>query len=137
MSWTNSVRAFSRVFINFLFPQTPQVLRLESLSSEKLRELLTESELNGGKDEVWALFDYAHPLTKEIIWEIKYKGNKTLADKMGEILFDILEAELAEAHIYEKFGHILIIPVPISDKRQVRTRLESGRARRSSTQTTR
>ena len=88
--------------LDFLFPKTPKILELEKLSSQKLLDLLSPHSLP---------FDYQHPLVKEIIWEIKYKGNRTLAEKIGMLLYDSIVPELNE----EK---IILIPIPISGKRR-------------------
>lgn len=111
---------FSKL-VDFLFPKNPKVLHLENLSSAKLLELLPSCSTLEEKDTL-ALFDYSHPLVKEMIWEIKYHGNQTLAERLGEILSDVIESELLEQQALEKFPNIVLIPMPISDKR----RLERG-----------
>jgi len=55
---------------------------------------------------------------REMIWELKYKGNRNIAHKFAEIIFDILQAELAERVLFEKFINPLLIPMPVSDKRR-------------------
>ncbi len=108
-------------FWNFLFPKKASVIALEKLSPASLRELLPENyhELEDGS---FALFDYQHPLTKEVVWEIKYKGNRKLAETVGVLLYDEIMSELADRNWWEKFDSALLIPAPISDRR----RLERG-----------
>ena len=65
-----------------------------------------------------ALFDYSHPLVKEIVWELKYGGNAVLALKLGEILYDVVSSELTDLALFEKWERPVIVPVPISDKRR-------------------
>ncbi|MEK7148049.1 MAG: phosphoribosyltransferase family protein [Patescibacteria group bacterium] len=106
-----------KLCLDFLYPKSTRVIKLESLSTERLQELLPPSELN--IENVSALFNYSHPLVKEIIWQIKYAGNRVLADKMGEILYDTIVSELEERNIFEKEKRkTVLIPVPISDKRR-------------------
>ncbi len=99
--------------LDFLFPKSPRAIELESLPLESLPVNLSESE-----DGVTALFNYSHPVVKEIIWEIKYAGNKVLSDRVGEILYDFIAAELEEHNIFGKFETVLLLPIPISDKRR-------------------
>ncbi len=86
-----------------------------------MRELLPKNYHDLESDS-FALFDYQHSLTKEVVWEIKYKGNRTLAETAGILLYDEIVSELTERNWWEKFGSILLIPSPISDRR----RLERG-----------
>jgi competence protein ComFC len=103
--------------LDFLFPKSSKVLTLEALSPEKLLELLPPSApiIDEGTA---AIFDYSHPLVKEIIWEVKYNGNRVLADKLGEILYDVMVSELEERNIFEKTSAVILMPIPISDKRR-------------------
>ncbi|MEX2013970.1 MAG: hypothetical protein WD896_01290 [Parcubacteria group bacterium] len=105
------------LFIDFLFPKTRKVLELEALSTGTLLEILPPAQdLKDGN--VIALFDYAHPLVKELIWELKYSGNPHIAEKLGEIAFDHLRQELEDRHFFGKWGRPIIIPIPMSGKRQ-------------------
>lgn len=106
-----------REFWEFLFPRSPQVIALEALSPEELQAILPQNyeEL---EENTFALFDYRHPLTRNVVWEIKYKGNRSLSEKVAVLLYDTILAELEERNAFEKFGKILLIPSPISDKRR-------------------
>lgn len=106
----------SRPILDFLFPKSTRVLSLESMSSSKLLECLPPSEKIS--DDTIAVFDYGHTLVKEVVWEVKYKGNRDLADRLGEILYDVIYSELSERNIFEKTEHVLILPSPVSDKRR-------------------
>ncbi len=96
-------------------------MALEKLSPASLRELLPKNncELDDGS---FALFDYKQSLTKDVVWEIKYKGNRTLTQTTGLLLYDEIVSELSERNWWEKFDSVLLIPLPISDRR----RLERG-----------
>ena len=100
----------------FLFPKSENVLELEALSSEKVLALLPRAG-NISKNTL-ALFDYSHPLVKEMIWELKYNGNRNIADKFGEILYDTIVSELEERSPFETWGRAVVIPIPVSDKRR-------------------
>ncbi|MFH1473070.1 MAG: phosphoribosyltransferase family protein [bacterium] len=111
--------------VNFLFPKNQKILHLETLSPSKLLEILPH-QTSLDESDVIALFDYTHPLVREIIWGIKYTGNRNLADKLGAILFDTIQDELMERSMFDSVrwqkGRPLLIPMPVSDKR----RLERG-----------
>lgn len=118
-------RSFSAC-VDFLFPKTEKILELEKLSIGEILKILPQAS-DTGSANVIALFDYSHPLVREVIWSIKYRGDKALAEKIGEIVADVLEQELAERELYENFPpsgpgragkRPLLIPMPVSDKRR-------------------
>lgn len=100
----------------FLFPKSSKVIILEALSSSQLSNILPRSDEADG--DIIALFDYGHLLTKEVVWQIKYVGNKNLVEKVGVIVYDTLIDELNERNIFEKLETVILMPVPISDKRR-------------------
>ncbi len=103
--------------IDFLFPKSKKVLVLENLTASQLLTTLPPAT-GPDEDNVTALFEYAHPVVKEIIWEVKYGGNKTLANTLGEVLYDVINQELAERNVLEKFDKVILLPMPISGKRR-------------------
>jgi len=105
------------LFIDFLFPKNRKVLELETLSSGKLLDTLPPAEPLKDINTV-AIFDYGHPVVKEIIWELKYSGNVKMAEKLGEILYDVIHQELTERALFEKWERPILIPIPISGKRR-------------------
>lgn len=103
--------------MDFLFPRSRKVLELEALSIDALIKILPPAEQLKDENSI-ALFDYSHSLVKEIIWELKYRGNTKIADKLGAILYDHILNELTDLHLFEKWNDIVLIPIPISDKRR-------------------
>ncbi|MCR4279151.1 MAG: phosphoribosyltransferase family protein [Candidatus Zambryskibacteria bacterium] len=106
-----------KFLLDFLFPKKPSVLVLEALTSGEILKTLPPATGPEGENII-ALFDYSHPVTKEIVWEIKYAGNRVLAEHMGEILYDFIIDELEERRILSKEHSAILIPMPISDKRR-------------------
>ena len=102
---------------DFLFPKNQKVLGLETLSTEELLNALPRAEPLKDKG-TFALFDYNHPLVKEIIWELKYSGNTKMADKLGEILYDVIRDKLTDSRLFEKWARPILVPIPVSDKRR-------------------
>ena len=101
---------------DFLFPKSDNVLELESLSSEEILSIIPRAPAISRN--TLALFDYRHPVAKEMIWELKYNGNRKVAERFSEILLDTIVSEIEERSLSEKWADTLIIPVPISDKRR-------------------
>lgn len=105
------------LFTDFLFPKNQKVLRLEALSVEVLLETLPKAGHLKDKYTL-ALFDYSHPLVKEMVWALKYGGNARIADKLGGILYDVIAHELRDFATFEKWERPILMPIPISDKRR-------------------
>ena len=101
---------------DFLFPKSKRVLELEALPTAELLKTLPITG-NPERANTWAIFDYENTLVKELIWELKYSGNKIIAEKLGEILFDFIKNKLNEEKIFEAFPRPLVLPVPIPGKR--------------------
>jgi len=105
--------------LDFLFPKSLSLMELETLSAGELLNLLPSSrEIQD--DSLVVLFDYKDPLVREMIWELKYKGNRKIAKKFAEILFDILQVEIAERTLMDSKGWAtpILIPMPTSTKRR-------------------
>lgn len=101
---------------DFLFPKSKRVLELEALSAAELIKTLPSAEKPERKNTS-AVFDYDNTLVKELIWELKYSGNRIIAGKLGEILFDFVRNKLTEEKIFELFPRPIVVPVPIPGKR--------------------
>ncbi|MEK7175817.1 MAG: phosphoribosyltransferase family protein [Patescibacteria group bacterium] len=112
--WFNFIKSL----IDFLYPKNRKVLELEALSVETLLKTLPPAESGELGENIIALFDYSNRVAKEIIWEVKYGGNRVLADKLGAILYDVIISELNERGILLKAPRALLIPMPVSDKRR-------------------
>lgn len=117
------------LFADFLFPQSAKVLELEALSAGALLQTLPPAPTvpsgpaESLKDKhTMALFDYGHPIVKEIIWELKYSGNVRIAEKLGELLYDHLRHELSDLALFEsaswRMDKPILVPIPMSDKRR-------------------
>jgi ComF family protein len=105
------------VCTDFLFPKNSGVLELEALSPAALVTTLPSAQPPPDKDTS-ALFDYSHPVVKEIVWQLKYGGNAIVADKLGAILYDAILEDLGELGLFEEWGRPILMPIPISDKRR-------------------
>jgi len=111
------LQSFAQNLIDFIFPKSEDVHYLESLSAGGLVEKLSKAREIESENLI-VLFDYKDPLVKTMIWELKYKGNRKIAQKFAEILVDVLNHELAERAVFENFKNPWLIPIPISNKRR-------------------
>jgi len=103
--------------LDFLFPKGGKIVELENLSASELLQKLPPAEWIGDKSTI-AVFSYAHPLVRDLVWEVKYRGNRLVADKLGEILSDVIQEELSERALFDMFESPVLVPVPVSDKRR-------------------
>lgn len=63
------------------------------------------------KEDVISLFNYREGPIQKIIWNIKYKNNKKLAEKMGESLALFVAEEIDSLNkLYG--GNFLVVPIP-------------------------
>ena len=108
------VSRLKNLFIDFLFPKSLRSIELEAFSVGEILDMCPQATEIKEKN-ILAIFDYAHPVTKELIWEVKYRGNKILAEKMAAILYNVIKQEMLEMMIFKS---ILLVPIPISDKRR-------------------
>ena len=113
----NSLKNTFEYLLDFIFPKSELLKKIESLTSGELLNLLPHSREIDEKNTI-ILFDYRDKVVKDLIWEIKYKGNMKIASKLAEILFDIIQVEVAERALFENFINPLLIPMPTSDKRR-------------------
>ena len=106
-----------KFLLDFLFPKSRRTLELETLEPHRLVEILPQAGRIARKDTL-ALFDYSNSLVRDLIWELKYKGNRVVAEKLGQVLYDTLVEEASERALLEHFDQPLLVPLPISDKRR-------------------
>ncbi len=113
-------RALLSNLFNFLYPKTEEVLALESLSQDELLSRLTSAK-NISNDTI-AIWNYADPNVRKLIWEIKYHRNAKVIETTSRVLFDIVSSEILDKEVTDNFVDPLLIPIPISKER----RLERG-----------
>lgn len=64
-----------------------------------------------------AVWSYDEPLVRKIIWKLKYSGLSSLADELSPHLLNLILEEVSERAAFSG-AKILVIPVPLSTKRQ-------------------
>lgn len=111
---------FSRAadaFLDFLFPKSADVHALEAMSPAEMLETLPVAE-DTGDERVIAVFAYHEERVRQLVWELKYRGNRAVARQLARVLMDILSHELAERALSDNFRDPLLVPMPISGRRR-------------------
>lgn len=67
--------------------------------------------------DIIALYDYRDPIIKKAIWELKYHHKRYLGEKLGKLLYESMIEELGDMRVYIAGRSILVVPVPISNKK--------------------
>jgi len=68
--------------------------------------------------EIFSVFDYQDPVVKQVIWLLKYRGIRDLAQIMARPMYELAINELSDQLLYaQNKGKILVVPAPLSKKR--------------------
>lgn len=103
--------------LNILFPQSPRVAELERMNAGAFLDAVPPLHFQP-REWVLPLFPYESPLVKTLVWEVKYRGNRTLARLAGELLAGELAEWLVELSETENFRAPLLVPIPLAPKRK-------------------
>ncbi len=69
-------------------------------------------------DEIFSVFNYKNPTTKQVVWLLKYRGIKDLAQIMARPMYELALNELADEVLFNQNKEkILVIPAPLAKKR--------------------
>jgi ComF family protein len=79
--------------------------------------LMIRSAERETEDKIIAVFDYRDSVIKRAIWELKYHHKRYLGERLGQLLYEYLMEEISEMKIDVAGRSILVIPVPISNKK--------------------
>lgn len=103
-------------FFDFLFPPNADALELERLADAgELSSLPPAKKIEG---DIHALFDYSDERVRTLVWQIKYADNGKLISACGALLYEAIFEELADTSGMISFEKPLLIPVPLSKKRE-------------------
>lgn len=67
-------------------------------------------------DYAHAIFSYKHPYISNLIWEMKYSGNRQIAKLFGRYIAEMLTQEITDNQYFT--ATYILIPVPLSQKKQ-------------------
>ncbi|MSU56083.1 MAG: ComF family protein [Candidatus Taylorbacteria bacterium] len=103
--------------LDIVFPQKPLVRELERMDASEFSSQAEKTDGFAGKTII-SLFSYRDSLVREAVWELKYRGNKKVAELLGTLMYDELLAFLEEYAPLTNFTDPLLIPIPLSKKRE-------------------
>jgi ComF family protein len=100
-------------FLDLIFPKKHAVIELERMAAlEALKKIPLCTDKSGlipeMKDTV-VIFKYKDYTTKQMVWELKYRGNKKIAKLCGNILWKFISENISEG---------VLIPVPLARERR-------------------
>lgn len=96
--------------LDFLFPQSTRDKTISNLTPEMLAEKFVLFENDG----IFSFFPYEDELIKHMIWKLKYRGDKRMAELFSESIADVFMEELGEHALLNGFENPLLIPIPLS-----------------------
>jgi ComF family protein len=102
-------------FLDILFPRTTLQKKIDNISDTEVLQLARPNTIIN--TDIIAVFDYKDKLIKEMIWSLKFRGRKNLANIFAKILYDEIIAETAELEIFNNFTQPILISIPLSKKR--------------------
>ena len=107
----------ARNIFELLFPRDPLVLEMKQLTAAELLGRFPVAVFDPYAARAGApipLFNYKNTYVKTAIWQIKYKKNTVIAEKLAQILHGKI-MEILKSH---KLKKPLLIPMPISAERR-------------------
>jgi competence protein ComFC len=66
---------------------------------------------------IYSLFSYKEPLIRELVWQIKYKQNKILTERVGLLLAEEIESIIEDRKELDTKCEYILIPIPLSSTR--------------------
>lgn len=69
-----------------------------------------------GCDKIFAACSYENPAVKKLLWHLKYRGKRKLAEILAEIIFQNIKL-FADHQLGNAVSKSILIPIPLSKKR--------------------
>ena len=63
------------------------------------------------------IFDYKNRHVRDLIWKLKYRGVKQIAEIFGTLLYERLLAEIAEENLFKNKVQRILAPIPLTIKK--------------------
>jgi len=105
-----------KLFLDLLFPLEENVEELETMTVGRLTTEARQLERGREIPDSIILFEYQDPLIRTAIAEVKFRGNKKIANLLGKAIRDALLAELPDLHTFENFSRPLLVSVPMTGR---------------------
>ena len=103
--------------LDILFPRYKHTQNMEKISVQTFCKNIPYAKEHS-LPYIDSAFEYRNPLTKKIVWEIKYHNNKNLAEKVAVHMHDILIEEISEDILFKNVTKPILVPIPMSKQRK-------------------
>lgn len=67
--------------------------------------------------DIIPFFNYRDKIIRQLITDLKYKGKRSNAKIIGEVVYEYLLEELSDRELYDDFTDPILIPIPLSRQR--------------------
>jgi competence protein ComFC len=110
--------AFIDTILNIIFPIN--CLNCGKAGPELCQDCLVDCPQAERESENWIfpVFDYRHPPIKKAVQLLKYKGKQRLAKIFAKVIYNRILEEIADLSVLENFRDVILIPIPLSNKRK-------------------
>lgn len=125
---TKIFKKITSLFLLLVAPEKESVQKLVHLEPRELARILPVAPaITAAKNlslsaNLSALFAYKDRRVKEMVWEIKYRKNSALAEKVGVLFFEKMLVQTRVENLSEKIAmpapQIILAPIPASSTRQ-------------------
>jgi ComF family protein len=97
--------------VSIVLPKEESVLNIEKIDLGNTEmEIPKANDINNGKFK--ALFQYRNKMVRQAIWEIKYRGNKSIIRKFSVALYEFILDELGDEITFDNFRNPVLVPIP-------------------------
>jgi ComF family protein len=114
------LKSFEKLFFSFIDLVLPRRSDFEIVKNLKPENILNlpQSPKIEGTSWIFPLFHYKDKRVKAIIWELKYRGNTTVLEYIGKLLFDEIIPLVSDVVIFNQDAQFILVPIPISNQRR-------------------
>lgn len=112
--WSIFYRLKNYLF-DFIFPRNKRIKDIETMPVSKIAKL--PRALSSPENFIIPIFSYKNQTVRDIVHQIKFKGNLLIASKISEIVAEEIHAFISETRYFEKNKKYILIPVPLSTQR--------------------
>jgi len=105
-------------FMHILAPKDPLVLSIEKMSPAVFREEALKSPRHIEIEGTMSLFSYRANVVRKSLVELKSSRNEKISQLIGALLYEGMKAELPDLEMFYGFSSPLLVPIPITKKKQ-------------------
>jgi predicted amidophosphoribosyltransferase len=109
------MKMFIRFILEFLFPKTETIKKLEGLNSGDILERFRRAEKP--PHNISAIFSYEDPLVRDTLWDIKYRANIRLAKTLSPIIVEEIISMFSEEMYFGSEEKPIVTHIPARAKR--------------------